>query len=352
MEWAFWMMPESMPARRMWIEQLIRQHDYESADALIARGLLVRPTDAALTLLRARSLVAQGRDEEAARELNLVLARRPHHAGALELAGRAALRLGRALDAAGFLERAGRRRPGEERRCLLAEAWLDAGRPRLARRVVRSMIAPPPLLVARLLRAEGRLLEAVETLEQAARHGDAGEAIVVALIDLIEETGDAARLRALLGTVAPDRPGALARCASSWLATGAFRTAALRMARLARVPGHRAAGLVRLMVAAAMMGRLGLARRALGRLRRLDEPVDRLAVAEVWARGLLGRLLADQCSPAAVADDGGGRGRLRGLLRGAAVVFAEDLARGGNRLPVAERRELRRCLAACRQGSA
>ncbi len=348
-EWAFWMMPESASARRAWIERLIVDRDFEGADSLIARGLLKRPTDAALTLLRARSLFAQARHEDAARELNLVLDRRPNHAGTLVLAGRTALSLGQSLEAAGYLERAERRRPGDEVRRLLAEAWLDAARPRLARRVVKRMSAPSPLLVARLLRAEGRILEAVETLERAAGAGDAQEAIMVALLDLIEETGDVARMRAMMSRLGPDRPGVLARGGAAWLAMGAFRTAALRMAALARRPGYRAAALVRLMVAAAMMGRLRLASRALGRLRRLDEPVDREAVAEAWARGLLGRLIAEQCGTGGPET---GAGRLRGLLRDAAGVFAEDLARGGRRLSLAERRELRQCLAVCRQGPA
>ena len=119
------MMPESASARRAWIERLIADRDFEGADSLIARGLLNRPTDAALTLLRARSLFAQARHEDAARELNLVLDKRPNHAATLVLAGRTALSLGRSLEAAGYFERAERRRPGEGVRRLLAEAWLD-----------------------------------------------------------------------------------------------------------------------------------------------------------------------------------------------------------------------------------
>ena len=93
-EWTFAAMPDSPSAQRLKIELLLRHGDTESADALIARGLLQRPTDAGLTLLRARSLFAQGKLDRARRELRLVLAKRPHHRGAIELAGHVALELG------------------------------------------------------------------------------------------------------------------------------------------------------------------------------------------------------------------------------------------------------------------
>ena len=93
-EWAFSAMPDRPAARRLRIEQLLAQKNYEAADALIAQGLRRRPTDPSLSLLRARSLFAQGKLDLADRELRLVLARRPHHAGALQDAGGVAMALG------------------------------------------------------------------------------------------------------------------------------------------------------------------------------------------------------------------------------------------------------------------
>ncbi|MEE8460363.1 MAG: hypothetical protein V3S08_10830, partial [Phycisphaerales bacterium] len=79
-EWAFTAMPDRRVAQRLRIEQLLAHANYEAADALIGRGLRKRPTDASLSLLRARSLFAQDKFDAAAREMRLVLAQRPHHA--------------------------------------------------------------------------------------------------------------------------------------------------------------------------------------------------------------------------------------------------------------------------------
>jgi tetratricopeptide (TPR) repeat protein len=351
-EWAFSTMPQSLAAMRLKIEMLLRQGDAEAADTLIAQGLLRRPTNASLSYLRARSLFAQGMLEPAGRELRLVLTRRPRHRGALELAGRIACRLGDARRAVHLLERAERRRPDDRIRTLLAEAWLAAGRPGKAHKVLRRMTAPTHLLRARILQAEGRMLEARETLERAAEDTGASHhtAVSVELIDLLEATSDLQRLRRLLENVDVDRPAVLARAGLSWLAMGAFHTAAIRMASLARVRGHRAGALVVLMVAAAMINRPRLANRALARLRRIAEPVEQAAVADAWGRGLLGRLLLDQCSARRAGSDPN-TGRLQELLREAATVFEEALEAGGPQA-APQRGRLRRHLAVCRQAAA
>ncbi|MHC4969245.1 MAG: hypothetical protein ACYTF4_11575, partial [Planctomycetota bacterium] len=168
-EWAYSTMPDSLGARRLKIQMLLRQGNLEAADTLIAQGLLQRPTNASLSYLRARSLFAQGKLAPARRELRLVLAKRPRHRGTLELAGRVAFGLGDRRCTVALLERAERRRPDDGIRSLLTEVWLESGRPDMARAVLRRMAAPTALLQARVLRAEGRLLEARETLEKAAR---------------------------------------------------------------------------------------------------------------------------------------------------------------------------------------
>ncbi len=349
-EWAFSVMPDSRATRRLRIEQLLRAGNYEAADALLARGLRRRPTDASLSLLRARSLFEQESYDSANRELRLVLARRPEHRGALELAGRVALALGRPLRAVGLFERGERRRPDDAIRGLVAGAWLDAGRTRMARKVLRRMKSPSVLLRARVLRAEGRLLEATELLDRARRQttGDQHDAVMCTLIDLLEETADLQRLRRLLAPLSLHRPAILARAGTAWLAMGAFHTAAVRMASLARVEGSRASALTVLMVAGAMMNRPRLARRALSRLRRITEPVDRKNVAEAWCRGLMGRLLLDQCSARKAGSDPH-TGRLRLLLQDAATVMHDDLVAAGQSLPRAERGEIHRHLAVCEQ---
>jgi len=352
-EWAFSVMPDRPAARRLRIAQLLAQKNYEAADALIAQGLRRRPTDASLSLLRARSLFAQGKLLPADRELRLVLARRPHHGAALQDAGRVAMALGRPLRAVRFFQLAATRRPDDRVWELLALAWLAARRPRTARQVVDRMSHPPALLTSRLLMAEGRLLDAAETLERARSDGSDSEqdAVVCELIDLLETKGDLNRIRGILVAVSTDRPDVLARAGTAWLSMGAFHTAVVRMAALARVAGYRGRALTVLMVAAAMLNRQTLAQLALRRLRRIDEPVERCDLAETWCRGLFGRVLLDQCSVRKAGADPH-TGRLGRLLHEAGGVLQNELDSGGESMPQGERRALQHHIEVCRQVSA
>lgn len=347
-EWAFGVMPERRAAQRLRIRQHLAHGNFEAADALIGRGLRRRPTDASLSLLRARSLFARHRYEAASRELRLVLAQRPHHAGASELAGRVQMKLGHPLRAVRHFQRAAERRPGDHADALVAGAWLAAGRTRTAREVVERMDNPPVLLTARMLTAEGRLLEATDTLDGAlpGSRGAEYEQIVCELIDRLEAQGDLHRLRQILAPASTEHPAILARAGEAWLAMGAFQAAVVRMADLARVPGYRSRAMTVLMVAAAMLNRPSLAARALRRLRRLDEPVERTAVAEAWCRGLFGRLLLDQCSARRAGSDPH-TGRLQRLLCDAMTVFHDELAGGGRLMPRTERRDLRQHIEIC-----
>ncbi len=352
-EWAFTVMPDRRAAQRLRIGQLLTHGNYEAADALIGRGLRRRPTDASLSLLRARSLFAQEKFEAAAREMRLVLAQRPHHADAMELAGHVQMKLGRPLRAVRHFQRAATRRPGDRAAAMVARAWLAAGRTRTARDVVEQMDDPPPLLTARLLAAEGRLLEATDTLDRARceAHGTEYEDIVCELITRLEAQGDLGRLRRILVAVSSEHPVVLAKAGEAWLSMGAFHTAAVRMATLARIRGYRARATTVLMVAAAMLNRSSLAERALCRLRRLDEPVEPTDVAEAWCRGLFGRLLLDQCSARRAGADPH-TGRLQRLLHDAMTVFQDDLAAAGPALPHAVRRDLRQHIEVCLVASA
>lgn len=346
--WAFSLMPDSPAARRLRINLLLKQGDLEAADALIAQGLLRRPTNAALSLLRARSLFARGLFERADRELRLVLAKRPEHRGALELAGKVSLGLGDPLRACAFLGRADRGRGRQQIKAALVKAWIAAGQPARARGVLSDMTLPSPLIRARVLRAEGRILEAIDSLDEA-RHDESRpdhDAILGLLIELLEETADAARLAALLEPIGTDRPEVLARAGTAWLGMGAFRTTVARMARLARVPGYQSRALAVILVAASMMNRGTLAARTLRRLRRATDPVDRDLVVEAWSRGLLGRLMLDQRSARKAGADPN-TGRLEQLLRDAAHVFTDDLEQTGRHLAPAERTALKEQLSLC-----
>ncbi|MCH8315125.1 MAG: hypothetical protein IIA64_04050 [Planctomycetes bacterium] len=276
-DWAFSQLPDSLGARRMKIQQLVDQGDLESASVLVAQGLLQRPTDPSLTLWRARILYRREEFEQCARELRLVLARRPHHFATLGLAGLAAHRLNAPVRAASFFARAEARRPGDVPTLhLLVDAWIDAGRLDKAGRVLSRIDSPPARLSAKYLRAQGRLLEAAEALETALGRGrsDEDEAVLCDLITILEESGNMARLRRVLERIDVRQPAALARAGLAWLWLGEFRTAAVRTARLARVPASRSMGLLVLLVASAMLQRPTLVERALGRLRRIDDAID------------------------------------------------------------------------------
>ena len=326
-EWAFSAMPESPGARRLKIELLLRYGDTESAKAIIGQGLLRRPTDPGLSLLRARCLFAEGKIESAHRELRLVLVKRPQHRGALELGGKIALRLDDAERAAYLFRCADARQPQDRIKALRITSLLRLGRPDLAHGVLERMEVPPPLLRARILWAQGRLLEATETLLAASRDGadPTPVAVTCALIDLLEETGDAERLGEVLERIGTDQPAVLARAGTAWLGLGSFGRAVVRMTPLARVPGYRGAALTVILVAAAMINRSSLAARALRRLRRIDEPVDRRAVAAAWCHGLLGRNILDRQSTPKTGSDPH-TGRLEDLVREAAAVFDEEIA--------------------------
>ena len=350
-DWAFSQLPDSLPARRSKIQQLVDQGDLESASVLVAQGLLQRPTDASLTLWRARILHRQEAFEQCARELRLVLARRPHHFATLRLSGLTALRLSAPLRAASFLARAEARRPGDvPTRHALVEAWIDAGRFIEARDVLSRMDRPSAQLSAKYLRATGRLLEAAETLETALGRdqGEEHEPMLCDLIDILEESGNMAWLRRTLQRIDVGQPAALARAGLAWLWLGEFRTAAVRTAKLVRMPGFCSTGLVVLLVAAAMLQRPKLAERALDRLRRSDDPIDPNVVADTWCRGLMGRLLQSQCNPRQAGADPhtGLLGRLLGI---AERTFREQLASDTD-LSNAGRRELKRHQDVCREG--
>ena len=75
-DWAFAAMPDHKHPRLLKIRQLLDARDCQAADALLTQGLLQRPTDPSLSLLRAESLLIQGKARAANREIRLVLRRR------------------------------------------------------------------------------------------------------------------------------------------------------------------------------------------------------------------------------------------------------------------------------------
>jgi len=350
--WAFAALPDHKHARILAIERHLAQGDTEMADVLLTRGLLLRPTDASLTRLRARSLLMQGDAAEAGKEIRLALVQRPRHVATLLLAAEIARQLDDLPRAVSLLQRALRRQPERDHnKALLTQALIDAEQLDQAEGVMRSMRRVPPVLRARLLRAQGRLLEAVELLDRS-RTGspalDAGrQDIVCELIDLLEHMGDFAGLRALMDEVDAKQSEVLIRAGVACLTLGRFRVAALHMSRLRRAWPHRREALSVLVVAAAMLGRLRLAERALSRLHRTPAGADPPFMADLWRRALAARLFNDQCHPLRAGADRN-VSFLQPLLRSAVEVFASACARGpGDPASLARQARLHRHRAVC-----
>jgi len=326
-EWAFAAMPDSRHARLLAARQRLACDDTEMADALLIRGLLQRPSDPSYTALRARSLLMQGKLSEADKEIGLAVSERPNHVRTLRLAADIATASDDPARAIDFLHRARGERPQcEDIKARLTEVLIDAGRIDQASAVLQTMGAPSAVLRARLLRAQGRILDAIELLDTAqAASNDSRDLDEIRreFIDMLEEVGDFGRLGALLRRIGSDHPELVLRASTACLTLGQFREAILRVAPLRRRLRDRPRALSILVVAASMAGRMSLARRALGRLQQAGDGARPAVMAELWRRALTARLFADQGNPREAGADRN-VSLLLPLLETAVEVFAEE----------------------------
>ncbi len=349
---AFAQLTDSPGARSLKIKQLINQDDLDEAGAVIAQGLLQRPTNASLTLLRAQVLYAQGKYDDCAHELRLLLLNRPKHFASLVLAGQIAIANDAPLRAASYFMRASSRPlSNRETLKLLANALNEAGQVREARQVLDRIKPRPLYLTATVLRVEGRLLEAADTFEAAAGNsmGSQREAAICLLIAVLEEIGDMPRLKRILEPIDKSTPIALVRAGQAWLWLGAFKTALVRMASLSKVPGFMCPALTIGLVASSMLNRHRLSERILKRLRSGDKPVDNQAMAQAWCCGLMGRLLLAQCDPKQAGADPR-TGQLGLLLQDAVKIFDQQLGEHDDSLTATQLAELEHHRTVCQQG--
>jgi hypothetical protein len=148
---------------------------------------------------------------------------------------------------------------------------------------------------ARLLRAEGRTLDAADALE-AALPGSSGswrDEVLESLVDVLDELGDAHRLHPALEQCTMETPGALARAGLAWLAMGAFDRAEAAMAQLIERGVRTGSVLAVRVVAATFAGRLDAASAALDDIVN-GIGIDRAAMLAAWRKGMIGRMLLDQ----------------------------------------------------------
>lgn len=349
---AFAQLPDSPGAKSLKIKQLINQDDLDEAGAVIAQGLLQRPTNASLTLLRAQVLFAQGKYDDCAHELRLLLLNRPKHFASLVLAGQIAIANDAPLRAASYFMRASSRPlSNRETLKLLANALNEAGQVREARKVLERITPRPLFLTAKILKAEGRLLEAADTFEAAAGNsvGSHREAAICELIAVLEEIGDMPRLKRILEPIDKSTPIALVRAGQAWLWLGAFKTALVRMASLSKVPGFICPALTIGLVASSMLNRHRLSERILEKLRTGESPADNQAMAQAWCCGLMGRLLLAQCDPKQAGADPR-TGQLGLLLQDAVKIFDQQLGEHDDSLTASQLAELEHHRTVCQQG--
>ncbi len=342
-DWAFASLPDRRHPRRLKVEALLRERDVEAADAMIAQGLLLRPDDPGLMFLRARSLLIQHDLLAAEREIARVLDRRPSHVSSLVVGAEIARASHEYPTGVRRLESALALRPDHDGlRARLAEILLDAEAVGSAERVILAMAEVPPRLQARLLRAQGRSLDAVELLDAARSGGDPEGDITCDLIDALESIGAVDRLHRLLDGVDERVPATLVRAGSAWLALGAYERAIGRLAPLLDHGPHERAALSVAVVAASMLGRLDLAERMLTRLQQSRAGADPRFMSELWRRAITAGLFIDQARTGRAEATREGR-LIDPLLRGALAVFEAEPA---SRTP-ARRAEIQRHRALC-----
>lgn len=335
-DWALSALPGNRHARRLAIQRLLHVGNIDAADALITQGLLSQPTDPLLTRLRAESLFMQGETLLAEKEIGLALERRAHHCATLLLAARIASARGDHPRAVSLLQRAMAAKPKRnDIKPLLVQVLLDAGNPQRAGRMLQTMKRPAPTLRARVLAAQGRLLEAIDLLESARRAGAGGPdsaELLCELIGLLERVGNMARLRRLLEELGErsdlDR-AVLLRIGIAWLTLGAFTTASRLMAAISHTGPRQRDALAVLIVAAAMADRRRLGERALDRLQQTAAGADPVMMADLWRRALTARLFSDQYDPRKAGSDRNAS-LLQPLLRSALKVFDAERAAGGS----------------------
>lgn len=304
--WAKTVLCENHLVRRLKIDHLLDTGEYDSADALIARSLMRGNSREAGVLMRcrfARSLHAQGRLEQAWHQITHVLAERPQHGGALQLGAQIAGERDDFDVSVELLIRACSLQPKRiELRAELVEALVANGQVHGAAVELGRIDAPPPTLVSRVLRAQGRTLEAVELLERAAADNRRSESVAelnLELIAALEELGDASRLNGTLESAGQDLSDStggsetLLRAAKAMLSQGQFENVLAAVEPMRNIARHRRAALPLVIAALTMLDRTAEARHALVQWREVESAPNTPLLADIWLSALYGRTLVE-----------------------------------------------------------
>lgn len=326
-------MGEHSAVARLKIDFLLDVHQYDSADALLARWLMRGSNERDEPLFRmrlARSLHEQGRIAQARAEIARVLEQRPHSCAAIMLAARIESDSGHTERALSLLILACIQRPRIRRlQIMLVRSLLESGLVNQAAEQIERIADAPPLLHAQVLRAQNRVLDAIELLQialPAARSEQQRRDLICELIDVIEAAGDRLRMKNVLAANHDNDARTLLRTAEAFVWLGDFQSAT------------EACGKINEMAAAPMLHRqaraLGMIAAACGNIKRESPDAGEINhalyqpgswMARVWLRAIFGRL-AGARRVAAVSAADPSTSVLQPMLARAAPAFERALA--------------------------
>jgi tetratricopeptide (TPR) repeat protein len=331
--WALTLFRANPMVRRLKIDHLLDTGEYDSADALIARALMRGNSREACGLMHwrfARSLHAQGRLESAWHHVTIALTDHPHHGGALQLAAQIARDSGDTATSVELLLRACALRPAiGDLRAHLVDALLAIGQTHEAAVELGRIQSPPPCLVSRVLRAQGRTLEAVELLEQAMAYAsdtDAAPELHLALMAALEELGDERRLADAIAGATNDEPEAerssnsRLRAAQAMLGQGHFDLALEMIGPLVHDVRRRRSALPVAIIAHTMLEQPSQAREAFLLWRQIEPAPSVDSMAPLWLFAIEGLILVEAVDIRSTGRDPS-LGLLRPMLKRAATVL-------------------------------
>lgn len=292
--WAISMLPESRAAQRLMLDWLLASGQASAAATLAHTLLHAGGDDWRLWLRRAEALLALERIDEASTAIERTLAARPHHRRALLLKADIAARRHDHFALLAALECADTHhaRDGEIARRLI-EALLACDRPEDAAAVLEELPDAEPELQAAVLVAQGRLLDARITLQDAiGRESDEHRRahLQLGLIDVLEQSADWPALRSLQASAEID-PLVAARLVESCLKMGAF-DAAERLIATSDAGTHRHAHVVAAIEA--IRGEAPPTAACASISRAGDRELKPAARAEPWLRSLMGLAISEQ----------------------------------------------------------
>lgn len=307
-DWVLLASPDSRSAQRLKVQCLLVERDFENADAMLARALLIRPHDRSFVMLRVKSLIAQSRLEHASRELEAALVAHPEWKAAIRIAAEVAEQLGNVNQACTLYARLMRLEPEKSWvRDRYIRALIEAGAVEHAEELLDRTPDAPRVLVARLRRQQGRLLDAVELLHEAVADSndlsaaERDEALLL-LLEMLEEIGELRTAQRLASAASARCPAARLHTGLLLLRQGRFVQAAREMAGLRDDDKLADDAMRTLCVAAALSGRPRLAKRAVARVS-AGGRAHIHAMIERWRRGMIGRVVRNQQSAKTAGAD-------------------------------------------------